>query len=203
VERHKLFTPRESFYLGDRLEGGPYLREYVKRFGRYTIQHFKLRDGIRSSHLLSERPEAISARAILENRSAEGRLRETRWGFKGGAGAQAGIQPCRIDRSSAKMISLAPRSKVTYAFAEEVHAAKWISVFGGFPDRATAWHRSPVHMTIESDNKALVGDFEYPNLSGMRGITFELPKGARKATVSIETTSPENPRFCFDALFWE
>ena len=43
-------------------------------------------------------------------------------------------------------------------------------------------------------------DFKFPNLPGVSGVTFELPKNARDVTFEIFAENPKKRPFCFDAI---
>jgi hypothetical protein len=100
------------------------------------------------------------------------------------------------------MLSAIPVADVTYALKAAVpRGAKWLTLFGGFPDRTAAWHKSDVTIDVSKDSGKPFGKHTFPNRSGMSGATFQLPKGVRSVTLNIRTRAPENRRFCFDALF--
>jgi hypothetical protein len=203
VDRYRLFGDHETVLLGTGPDSGPFSREYTRRFDNYEVYLFKKRNTDTVPRRISGTPSAISARAESKDGAAEGRLRDRRWSFGIRDGGRAGIQPCRVDGSSTEMIFTTPRAKVRYVFETDTRSPRWVTLFGGFPERTTAWQRAPVRLTVTAGSGNPIGELVCPNLSGMRGVTFGVTGDVRRIAVSLETEAPENPGFCFDATLWE
>jgi hypothetical protein len=202
VERYDLFADKKPVYLGDHGRSGPYTLDDTRTFGRYKVYRLMRRNGVAVSRRLLEIAADLKTAAVFNRKTLSGTLQDRRWRFgPGKIGVRMTIEKCVVDQVPVEMVSLSPRQEIQYTVTAETRGARWVTVYGGFPDRAAAWHRAPVHLKFNASRTDTAEEFVFPNLSGMRGTTFEIPQNARDATFYISTDSPENPKFCFDAVF--
>ena len=202
VERFGLFDAARTVYLGPNgSDDGPFVEAETKQFGNYTVHRLDQKSGGFPNRRLSEDPARLTVIGVSDTGSRTGLFGNNRWFFgRGAASARIGIETCRIDNSSAEMLALSPRDTVTYEISTPAKG-EWVTIFGGMPDRTAAWHRAPAALTVQTGDERIIGTYLFPNLSGMRGTTFKLPKGTRTIQFLLTTHQNPNPTFCFDALF--
>jgi hypothetical protein len=203
VERYGLFADKKPVYLGDKGDNGPYILSDTKTFGRYKVYLLTKRDKVSVSHRLSEIAADLKTTAGSEKKSSNGTFQNLSWSFgRGEASSRMRIEECVMDQLPKDMVSLSPLREIRYTVTSQTRGARWVTVLGGFPDRTASWHHAPVRLSIKTPVKDIAKEFVFPNKSGLLGATFEIPKAARDVTFGISTDSKENPKFCFDAVFY-
>lgn len=202
VDRFGLSAGHLSAYLGTReTSKGPYHLRETRTFGNYETKALEKRPGVHQIGRLSAAADTLAVSANAAGTTQKGTFEKDKWIFGSGPvkGAPLRLKPCTINRSTTNMISVKPGVHTAYRFTAP-QDAEWITVFGGQPDKTAFWRKTPMHLSIRS-NDTEIGTVVFPNLGGMRGATFEVPKGSRDVTFELETGDSPPKGFCLDALF--